>query len=802
MKAFRILVSVLLLTLTLPVMAQSPGFEAKYNLAKEQYHSGKYELAKSTIRKALANSPGISSGQRTKGQALIKDCDHAITILNELHPLRTSVEFPWTEHLDSISFTAGQPKLLTAVSEDPSVCKVDHISGTKVFVRSLSNPNKTSRHTRIVVKMGSKAKAQYVSITQAARPETRKYVELATVPSHASISIDGGNPGSSPMGTTMEAGTHRIHIEKNGFAMKDTTLVLQDDNVEENLRLTLKLRPNFATVSVDILPEEGFSFGDELPTLRINGQPVNLSGREVLSYDDDSFLHRYEVYQDGTIPVPFGDVDIFATATNFDVARHTCRLKEGDHESVTLTLRAIKGILKLVDVGSARDAVVVLDGKEVGTVDQISHYSLNVGEHNIQLIKEGFVGSEDNYVFNVKENEQTLVNVAMVPYAIYQFVSDPTDAKVTINGQFVGNTPTLPLIIRSNSVPEDGMVVEVTKDGYLSSRHLITPDFECRDTVVQTIGLTHVSKLNVETDAKNLYLVVKTRKGETSPDSTLVNRLLLPTDIYLPLRKKPYYVELHRGGTDAIAYRGSLKYDSEDKKGHHIQSWSQNNFQLLSANFFLPLNKASSSLGPHTVALGEAPQPTFQMMGNASLFKFRLFPGFSTSVLHGAVFMQENILAGQAVSPVYVPKADGGDVVTTSMPGFLPAATVLFLNDEIRVGGAIFDYMDVSLVGAYAWYPDFLKYVIPISHFTGHDVFAGVELSSRLPFIDVNLKAGMQMYFGAKANLYSADLNKTNASTADKFYTQQLKMPAMFVVSVGISLGGKDSKGDSIIRVF
>ena len=136
------------------------------------------------------------------------------------------------------------------------------------------------------------------------------------------------------------------------------------------------------------------------------------------------------------------------------------------------------------------------------------------------------------------------------------------------------------------------------------------------------------------------------------------------------------------------------------------------------------------------------------------------------------------------------------------MPGFLPAATVLFLNDEIRVGGAIFDYMDVSLVGAYAWYPDFLKYVIPISHFTGHDVFAGVELSSRLPFIDVNLKAGMQMYFDAKANLYSADLNKTNASTADKFYTQQLKMPAMFVVSVGISLGGKDSKGDSIIRVF
>ena len=126
----------------------------------------------------------------------------------------------------------------------------------------------------------------------------------------------------------------------------------------------------------------------------------------------------------------------------------------------------------------------------------------------------------------------------------------------------------------------------------------------------------------------------------------------------------------------------------------------------------------------------------------------------------------------------------------------------MFLNDELRVGGAVFDYMDVSLVGAYAWYPDFLKYVIPMNHFTGHDLFTGVELSSRLPFGDVKLKAGLQMYLNAKANIYSADLADPGAATVDKFYTQQLKMPPMFVLSVGVSLGGKDSKGENIFRIF
>ena len=800
MRTFRILVSVLLLTVALPVFAQSPGFEAKYKIAKEQFDNGQYDKAKTTIRKALSNSPGITAAQRNKGQALVKDCDDAIAILNECHPLRGSVDFAYTGGQDSISCVAGQPKLLTATSEDPNVCKVERVEGSTIYIQGLFNPDKAPRRTRIVIRMGSKAETQYVDITQSARPETRKYLEFATVPSHANVSIDGGNPGSSPVGMSVEAGTHRIHIEKNGYAMKDTTIVIADDNVEENIHITTRLRPNFATVSVNLLPEEGFSFGDELPVLRLNGQSINLSGRDVLSYDDDSFLHRYEVYQDGTIPVPFGDVDVYASAPKFETARYNCRLKEGQHENITLVLKAVKGVLQLVDAGKARDAMVVLDGQEVGTVEQLDRYVIGIGEHSLQLSKEGYIAEQSSYSFVIKENEMTTLPVAMIPFQVFAFTSTPKDALVYINGEYFGSTPTVPVAIKETEV-RDGLQIDIRKDGFMPSRRQLTPDFERRDTLVEHFALTKVSSLNVTTDDKNLYLVVKTSKHDKSADSTLVNRLQLPTQINLPVRKKPYYVELRRGGTDAVAYRGKLKFNRESKRRHHIQSWSRNNFHLISADLFVPAPMVGlqAPFGPQPQTFGKN-NVVFQPVGNASLFKFRLFPGFSTSVLHANMMLQEHLFKGEVAQDVKVPKQNG-DLVSTAQPGgILPGFTVLFLNDELRLGGAISDYMDVDLVGSYAWYPDVLKTIIPLSHFTGHEVFAGLELASRLPFLNITLKAGYQMYFNAKANFYSAEL--ASGETKNKFYTYDLNIPGQIVFGVGISLGGRDSKGDSIIRLF
>lgn len=805
MKTLRILVSLLLLTVALPVFAQSPGFEAKYQLAREQYAAGKYETARTTIRKALSNSPGISAAQRSKGQALVRDCDHAIAILNEIRPLRTSVDFPYGEQLDSIPCKAGQPKLLTATSEDPSICKVDHISGTTVYIKSVYNPNRTDRKTRIVLKMGNKAQTQYVTINQVGRPETHKYLEVTTVPSHAEVIVNNNNPGSSPFGIAVTHGPQRIRVKKSGYTAADTTFVLPDDNVEETIDVNIKLVPNFATVNVTVMPEEGFSFGDELPVVRINGRSINLSGREIYTYDDDRELRTYEVYQDGTIPVPPGEIEIFATATNFESARYNCRLKEGEADSTTLVLKAITGVLQLVDTGNARDAVVILDGKEVGTVEQLEHYVIGVGDHVLQLVKDGHIADQTNYAFTVKANEMTSLSVAMVPFQVFAFTSKPESALVYINEEYFGNTPTVPVVFKENEARE-GVRVEVRLDGYMPSRRTIRPDFERRDTLTEHFDLTKVSALNVTTDASSLYLVVKTSRKETSPDSVLVNRLLLPTQINLPVRKKPYYVELRRGGSDAIAYKGNLKFTSENKRQHRIQSWSQNNFHLLSANVYLPgpLVNASAPMLSQPVAVGgygnaREGSVNFQPLGDVSLFKFRVFPGFSTSVLHATALLQNGIISGEGLKNLMIDNKDNTGALEIEGLFMLPGMTCLFLNDEFRVGGAINDYMDVDVVGSYAWYPGFLKNIIPMSFFSGHEIFAGVELASRLPFVNATLRFGYQSFIKPEANIWAKNLGN---DTKSQFRTYDLDMPGMLVLGLGFSVGGKDSKGDSIIRLF
>ena len=58
------------------------------------------------------------------------------------------------------------------------------------------------------------------------------------------------------------------------------------------------------------------------------------------------------------------------------------------------------------------------------------------------------------------------------------------------------------------------------------------------------------------------------------------------------------------------------------------------------------------------------------------------------------------------------------------------------------------------------------------------------------------------MYRNLKANIYSAEINPTSNETRNQYYTENLPIPDMFVISVGFSIGGKDSKGNNMLRVF
>ncbi|MBO4670960.1 MAG: hypothetical protein J5640_03860 [Bacteroidales bacterium] len=289
--------------------------------------------------------------------------------------------------------------------------------------------------------------------------------------------------------------------------------------------------------------------------------------------------------------------------------------------------------------------------------------------------------------------------------------------------------------------------------------------------------------LHVKADERGLVLTVKdSRKA----DSTIVSNTILPADISVPLRKKPYYVELHRAGQSSPAYRGIMYYDNPRKTSHFIQSWSRGGLQFVSFNnYFYGRPRATVGVpGPDG-----APAKTLSNIGYLNLFKFSLFPGFSTSLLKGTGFL------GLDGKDLYTLN-DAGGIIARPNPIILPAISVILINGEFRVGGALLtDYADASILASYAWYPDIYKDFVKFSYLTGHDVFVGLELSSRIPAVNYKLKAGLQMYPGLKTVSYKV----ANGVIGD-FMTIDTAVPNMFVVALEMSLG--ISKGENILRIF
>ena len=87
---------------------------------------------------------------------------------------------------------------------------------------------------------------------------------------------------------------------------------------------------------------------------------------------------------------------------------------------------------------------------------------------------------------------------------------------------------------------------------------------------------------------------------------------------------------------------------------------------------------------------------------------------------------------------------------------------------------------------------------------SGHNVFLGLELNSRIPVINAHIKAGVEAFMG-QANI--ARPGKISTATVDYHYvdvpykTQSID-DLQFVVSVGFTLGGKEARGQNILRIF
>ena len=771
-----------LLFLILPVsalLAQNPDFQRRYQQAEQLFDEGQYEKARTAIQNSLKNLPSLSQDQIQMGQALESRCTQAIARRDQLDVSPNELTVSFQSISDSIAFKAARPSAVKAVSSAPAWFKVDKVTDQYIHYSTELNPEKKPRSTQLVVTMGNVRRT--VKVEQAARPETEKRLVIRTEPGHAAVTVAGRPPVTGIWEDNLGSGTYSVRAEKNGYSPVDTVITVADDmQIGQVQEVVIPLEPQFAKFKIDIQPEEGFSFGQEPVSLTLNGVSVGAPHDEY-NYDDDRDLQRYNYYADGTIPVSPGLVDVAISARSFEPVKTQVQARAGETVPLSVVLKAVYGYLTLVDEGQSLDAVVKMDGEVMGVVRDMARKPVLTGEHTITLEKEGFLSRESSYPVTVRELEEVSANVSMVRFRPFIFTSDPDDAKVSIDGEVIGYTPTKPYFLRDLG-PDHVYKMVVEKDNYFPVQRDIVTDFSVQETVSEHARMQPSHKFSFTGDEPGLLLTVKDRR---SGDSLFVNQATLPLETALPWRSKPYYYEVARIGQQSPAYRGSFRFNEGAKDNLQIRTWSSMDFSLLSGNLYV--------VGPGPVDIGSN-NKAYRNFANVNVAKFRIFRGLSTSVLRGTLFKGVD-----SQIPLEIPAKSGTETTTASLPNMnlLPGLSFVFINGEFRVGGAVHSLVDVDAIVSYAWYPDFWKKILTLPFMSGHDLFVGAEVSTRIPIANVNIKAGMQMYPGLTANIPNS-----NDSTTKEYYSQALNVPASFVISVGFSLGSKDAKGNNILRVF
>ncbi|MBR4772770.1 MAG: PEGA domain-containing protein [Bacteroidales bacterium] len=768
-KLLSILIAALLL---MPIAAYAQkSFDMRYNEAVEYYTTKQYDLAITTLE-AAKKSPGVTKDQISKANMLINQCNSAKRKLGDLNLSKEQVKFTGGSGKDSIYVTAGKAWTVTA---QPEWIKTS-TEADVLFIEAEANQSSEQRQGVVEVSMG-KERTAYILVTQEKRSDVIRKVHIQSNPARSIVYIDQEN-GVLAENFYLPEGSHKIRLEKNGYEQKDTTIVVTAASTENDLDFTISLTPSFAMLQVNISPEEGYVF-DAVPKMDISGRPVDLHPSLINSFNVDQNITYYELYEDNIIPLQPGQYVIRIESEGFKMVAESINIAKGEKMVLNVALPAINGMLTVQDAENAKGAKVFIDGKEVGEIP-LYNVKVKAGNHKLKVEKPSFLPEKEEYAFTLNEEEMLTMNISMKRYSTYNLTSNPPYCQVIVDGEKAGTTPLKLVLI------EGSHTIRMEKDGYFAHEEGVDTDLVKEEQDIN-FELPKTYPLLVSSDLEGCNITISNGKD------VLVSDVKTPATVEIPTSKTPYRIKLTRSNDFSTAYKGWFWYTKGQKDHLKLNSYSIEGFQGLGVNYYL--KRPAPYFGQ--TELGK----DFQRIGDASLAKMRLFDGLTTSVVKATLFTEtdpnQNIkYPGKEVS--------GGDYKNISM---IPALTILFLNGEFRIGGGVHNLGDVNLLATYAWYPNVSSF-IPMTHMSGHDIFLGAEISSRIPIFNANIRFGLQSFYG-QANICrptATATSSTGGNTKSRFgdpvaYVVPLSQ-AEFVVTIGFTLGTKDSKGNSILRVF
>ena len=796
MKRLFAALALMIATCILSAQEITAEYEKIFKEGIEAFDNRQYKTALSKFKKVV-NMPETSPGLRNQANEFIKTCNKRLAAavpaapvtpvvpVQEAEaepaaaPIKEEIKHTLTVSPANLSLPAsGGTKEITIESSTgweimfkPEWCKVIESTDNYLKVWCDENTSLEAREGELVLSAADNAVVSNVHFFQEKGINRSGMVYFRTIPGNVMVEIhDSGVYGLSSRAHKLSAGSHEVRFVKDGYEPLDSVVVVPVMDDGRTAVIDVALKPQFGLLVPEIKMEDN---GKPMPELifRINRKIIDISNPAAgFSFDDDGGVIYNTLYKGGRIPLHPGVYEVSVEAPGYERFNSQVTIARDSTVNLACDLKFISGYVTVLDDRNAEGAKVVVD--ELGFSAYVGEKSrLPVGEYVAEVRKDGYMLDDGIIEIVVEEGKETFYKAAMTRMVDCLVSTDVKGETVYVDGEPVPYQQPQHVIPLAEGKTYD---IEIRKDDYWT--HCCLVEVTPEDTLIdlRNIKLRQVYPLTISYDEPDMKVSLSSLRdtiinGEltVSPVSGSDTTLYLPHGRYdIKLTRRYELIKARR-----TAYKGHVNFN-EKKNKVKIQTWSRRSLAILSGDYYLTTGKAMEE--------GQIP-----LMANASFAQFRLCNGLSTSILR---------VSSYGTSAVDLPFLDD----EIKAPKWIFGASCLFTNYEFRMGGGFCNYGDANVLLSYSWCPP-LTLVLPYHHFSGHEAFAGVELTSRIKVFNVNFRLGAQ-YINGNINCYNLPSNEYE-DVKNCFTTSHIDNLS-FVASVGFALGGKDSKGRNVIRLW
>lgn len=562
---------------------------------------------------------------------------------------------------------------------------------------------------------------------------------------------------------SLPSGSYKVRISKGGYQSVDTTVVVANEGKIEPNIVNVNMKPLFGKVLFKITAPRGSNF-QTWPTMRIGNKDIDLApmfnNTTLRSFNSEGAVEYYSVYEDNVIPLQEGLYEVRIQAKGFKEYTRSIPVTKGEQIEVSVVMQPISGFITLSGNDLSIGAKILMDDFEIGTVP-VNLLSVPEGRHVLRFEKEKLMTVGDSMIINVEANTELKLNVEMRPFLQSKVVSTPVGAEVYVDNVLVGHTPA---VVNLTDGEHD---IEVRMHNYFSYKERVKIRHDREKNFDVTLHKIH--PLHVSCDDDNIAMSLRQGNKYVATD------VILPNEVSVPYGR--YTLELWRPNGKR-AYKTTINHTEKSGK-FNLMTFPTAHHHILGLTY-----------GLSTSAMNDFDN-IYSPMATAILGQLQIAPGLSTNVIRASLY---SINADHKDKKI----AKEGQYNAMTYYDYLLGLSCLFINADFRIGGAVIRNIDVSLLASYAWMPP-LTEILPFSHISGHDVFVGAEFSSRIPYFNLSVRAGWQMVSGF--NHISRKSANSIEKPADSYVSDPLNI-SNFVISVSATLGGKNSKGNNILRLF